>query len=181
MADKRPWEKCLLAAKPQEVLFSLSLRKFPGMSQLSKAIGHWWPWLSHLLLSLHFPLSRFQNRQGDLGFLTDATISCFWYAGFHCLSTWQCEKHLGKGKTKATSSSWQLANYATKAYWLSVQQLHLNGTMPFIGLLSEVKLESIIGASLYFPHFLLLYAENTKSSEFQRKKPRSFHSRPKPF
>lgn len=131
MADKDR-EKRVCCQQGLKKIFShlayWSLRKCPGMSQLSKAIGHWWPWLSHFLLPVHFLLSRFQNRQGDLGVLTDATISCFRHAGFHCLSAWQCGKHLGTKKQtnkQTASSSWQLANYATKARWLSMQWIHL--------------------------------------------------------
>lgn len=51
------------AWQPGPFLCSLSgsLRKCPGVSQPSKAIGRWRPWLSHFLLS-----ARFQNCQGDL-------------------------------------------------------------------------------------------------------------------
>lgn len=37
--------------------FTGSWGKCPGLSQFSKAIGKWWPWLSRFLLSVHFSFS----------------------------------------------------------------------------------------------------------------------------
>lgn len=38
--------------------FTGSWGKCPGLSQFSKAIGKWWPWLSRFLLSVHFSFSE---------------------------------------------------------------------------------------------------------------------------
>lgn len=145
-----------------------SLRKCSGMSQLSKAIGHWWPWLSHFLLSVHFPVSLFQNRQGDLGILTDATISCFRHAGFHWLSAWQRGKHLGRKKTNKQHPFLDnllimLQRLACCPYnrYISFPK----ATMPFIDSLSDLKWVSKVGACLHFPLVLLFNVANTKTRQ----------------
>lgn len=132
------------------------------MSQLSKAIGHWWPWLSHFLLSVHFPLSRFQNRQGDLVVLTDAAISCFRHAGFHLsvhLAVW---KALTKGKENKQHPLLdnllivlqRLAGCPCKRYisFQKKKRKKKRGTMLFIeSLESDVELGSKTAACLHFP------------------------------